>query len=53
MAEQNPVDSSGDQRREVAGDEETIRGPDEAEQVMRGRRVSESFPKFNPSVFIT
>ena len=29
------VDSGGDQRREVAGGERTIRRPKEAEQVMR------------------
>ena len=36
MAEQNSIDSDGDQRREVAGGEETIRRPEEADQDMRG-----------------
>ena len=35
-AEQIAVDGGGDQRREVAGGERTIRRPEEAEQVMRG-----------------
>ena len=44
----NSVDGGGDQRQEVAGGKKTIRRPEEAEQVMRGRRVSEIFPKFDP-----
>ena len=52
-AEQIAVDGSGDQRREVAGGERTIRRPEEAEQVMRGREGSEIFSKFGPSVYIT
>mgnify|MGYP005837706219 CR=1 FL=1 len=47
------VDSSRDQRREVAGDERTIRRPEEAEQVTHGRRGLEKFPKFDPAVYIT
>ena len=47
------VDGGGDQRREVAGNERTIRRPEEAEQVMRGREGSEKFPNFGPSVYIT
>ena len=35
-AEQIAVDGGGDQRREVAGSERTIRRPEEAEQVTRG-----------------
>ena len=35
MAEQNFVDGDGDQRREVAGGEEMIRRPEEAEQDTR------------------
>ena len=35
-AEQIAVDGGGDQRREVAGGERTIRRPEEAEQVTRG-----------------
>ena len=52
MAEQIDADGGGDQRREVAGSERTIRRPEEAEQVTRGRRVSEKFPKFDPSVYM-
>ena len=37
-AEQIAVDGGGDQRREVAGGEKTIRRPEEAEQDTRGRR---------------
>ena len=47
------VDGGEDQRREVAGGERTVRRPEEAEQVMRGREGSEKFPKFGPSVYIT
>ena len=47
------VDGVGDERREVAGNERTIRRPEEAEQVTRGRGGSENFPKFGPSVYIT
>ena len=36
MAEQNPIDGDGNQRREVAGDEKTIRRPEAAEQDTRG-----------------
>ena len=35
-AEQIAIDGGGDQRREVAGGEKTIRRPEEAEQVTRG-----------------
>ena len=37
-AGQIAVDGGGDQRREVAGSERTIRRPEKAEQAMRGRR---------------
>ena len=47
------IDGGGDQRREVPGDERTIQRPEEAEQVTRGRRGSEIFPKISPSVYIT
>ena len=50
---QNPVDGDGNQRWEVAGGEKTIRRPEEAEQVTCGRRFSEIFSKFDPSVYIT
>ena len=53
MAGQIAIDGGGDQRREVAGGEKMIRRPEEAEQVTRERMVSEKFPKFDPSVFIT
>ena len=52
-AGQIAVDGGGDQQREAAGSERTIRRPKKAEQVTRGRRVSEKFPKFDPSVYIT
>ena len=52
-AEQIAIDGGGDRRREVAGGKKTIRRPEEAEQVMRGREGSEKFPKFGPSVYIT
>ena len=52
-AEQIAVDGGGDQRREVAGGEKTLRRPEVAEQVTRGRKVLEKFPKFDPSVYIT
>ena len=35
---QNSIDGDGNQRREVAGGEEMIRRPEEAEQDMRGPR---------------
>ena len=47
-AEQITVDGGGDQRREVAGDEETIRTLESAELDTRGRMVLEEFPKFDP-----
>ena len=37
------VDGDEHQRREVAGGEKTIRRPEDAEQVMRGRKVLEIF----------
>ena len=52
-AGQIAVDGDGDQRREVAGDERTIRRPEEAEQVTPERGGSENFPKFALSVYIT
>ena len=42
-AEQIAVDGGGDQRREVAGGEKTIRRPQEAEQAMRGERFRKKF----------
>ena len=41
-----PIDSGGDQRQGVVGDERTIRRPESAEQDTRGRRGSEKFPNF-------
>ena len=41
-----PVDSDGDQRQEVAGDERTIRGPKSAEQDTCGRRDFGEISKF-------
>ena len=52
-AGQIAIDGDGDQRREVAGSKRTIRRPEEAEQVTRGRRGSENFPKFGLLVYIT
>ena len=48
-----PVDGGGDQQREAAGDEEKDPETLEAEWAERGRRGSEIFPKFDPSVYIT
>ena len=42
-AGQIAVDGGGYQQREVAGDERTIRRPEKAKQVTRGRRGSENF----------
>ena len=42
------VDGGGDQRREVAGDERTIRRPESAKQDMRGRRDFGEISKFGP-----
>ena len=47
-AEQNSVDGDGNQRREVSGDEETIRRPEEAEQDTRGLRAFEEISKIQP-----
>ena len=44
----NPVDGDGNQRREVAGDEETIRRPEEVEQDTRGLRAFEEISKISP-----
>ena len=47
-----PVDGGGDQRQEAAGDEEDDPETLEAERAKRGRGGSESFPKFDPWVYI-
>ena len=48
-----PVDGNGDQRREVAGDEEMIRRPESAEQDMRGMKGFEDISKISPvSIYI-
>ena len=41
-----PVDGGGDQRREAAGDEETVRRPWRQSELLHGRMVSEKFPNF-------
>ena len=43
-----PVDGGGDQRWEVAGDEEDDLETLEAERAERGRNCSEKFPKILP-----
>ena len=52
MAEKKSIDGGGDQRQEAAGDEETIRRPRWQSELLRGRRVSEKFPKFCPWLYI-
>ena len=47
-AEQNSVDSDGNQRREVVGGEKMIRRPEEAEQDTRGLRAFEEISKNSP-----
>ena len=47
-----PVDGGGDLRQEAAGEEEDDLESQEAERAMRGRRVSEKFPKFCPWIYI-
>ena len=42
------VDGGGDQRREVAGNERTIRRPEAAEQDTRGLRGFEEISKISP-----
>jgi hypothetical protein len=42
------VDGSEDRQREVAGDEETIRRPEAAEQDTRGLRGFEEISKISP-----
>ena len=42
------VDGGEDQRQEAAGDEEMIRRPRWQSKLLRGRRVSEKFPKKLP-----
>ena len=46
--EQIPVDSDRNQRQEVAGGEETIQTPEEAEQDTRGLRDFEEISKISP-----
>ena len=46
------VDGDEDQRQEAAGGEETIRRPRWQGELLRGRRVSEKFPKFCPWLYI-
>ena len=52
-AENKSVDGDGNQRREVAGGEETIRRPEEAERDTRGLRSLKKFPKSHPWVYIS
>ena len=47
-AEQISVDGDGNQRREVAGGEETIWRPEAAEQDTRGLRGFEEISKISP-----
>ena len=42
------VDGDGNQRREVAGDEKTIRRPEAAEQDTRGMEGFEEISKISP-----
>ena len=51
--EQKSVDGDGNQRQEVAGGEETIRRPEEAEQDTCGLRSLKKFPKSHPWVYIS
>ena len=52
-AKQNSIDGDGNQRREVAGGEETIRRPEEAEQDTRGVKSFGEIPKIQPvSIYI-
>ena len=44
----NSVDGGGDQRQEAAGDEETIRRPEAAEQDTRGLRGFGEVSKIRP-----
>ena len=48
MAGQNPVDGDGNQWQEVAGNEETIRRPEAAEQDTRRLRSFEEISKISP-----
>ena len=48
FAEQNSVDGDGNQRREVAGDEETIRTPEAADQDTRGLGSFEEIYNISP-----
>ena len=50
---QNPVDGDGTKWWEVAGNEETIRRPEAAEQDMRRLRSLKKFPKSHPWVYIS
>ena len=47
-----PVDGSGDQRQEAAGDEEDDPETLEVERAKRGSRRFEFFPKFCPWLYI-
>ena len=47
-AEQIPIDGDRNQRREVAGGEETIQRPEEAEQDMHGMRAFEEISEISP-----
>ena len=51
--EQISVNGDGNQWREVAGGEEMIRRPEEAEQDTRGLRSLKKFPKSHPWVYIS
>ena len=48
MEELNPVDSDGNQRREVTGGEKMIRRPEEVEEDTRGLRRFEEISKISP-----
>ena len=53
MTEQNSVDGDGNHRREVAGGEETIQRPEEAEQDTRGVKSFGEISKIQPvSIYI-
>ena len=50
---QKSIDGDGNQRREAAGGERTIRRPEAAEQDMRGLRGFEEISKISPWVYIS